>query len=128
MTILVADDDPICRKIVVLRLRSLGEFKVAEATDGNEALALLKRNRYDGLIVDWQMPGRSGLEIVREIRKAGVAMPLLMVTGESEKEKVVEAIRAGVTDYLIKPFDNETLQAKLQKFVEWFQPEAVAGT
>jgi two-component system, chemotaxis family, chemotaxis protein CheY len=127
MTILVADDDPICRKIVVLRLRGLGDFKVAEAADGNEALAMLKRNHYDGLIVDWQMPGRSGLEIVREIRKAGVAMPMLMVTGESDKQKVVEAIRAGVTDYLIKPFVKETLQAKLIKFVEWFQPAAAAG-
>jgi two-component system chemotaxis response regulator CheY len=89
-------------------------------------LTLLKRNHFDGMIVDWQMPGHSGLEIVREIRKAGVHMPMLMVTGESEKERVVEAIKAGVTDYLIKPFDTQSLEAKLQKFVAWFQPVAAA--
>jgi two-component system chemotaxis response regulator CheY len=123
MTILVVDDDPTCRKIVALQLKNFGDIKVTVAQDGNEAWTLLKRNHYDGLIIDWQMPGRSGLEIVREIRKVGIRMPLLMVTGESEKEKVVEAIRAGVTDYLIKPFTNETLMAKLEKFIEWVQPK-----
>ncbi len=127
MRILVADDDPTCRKIVALRLRKLGQITVAEAADGNEAWSLLKHNHYDGVIVDWQMPGRSGLEIVREIRKAGVEMPLLMVTGESEKERVVAAIRAGVTDYLIKPFDPAALQAKLEKFVAWFGPKEAAA-
>jgi two-component system chemotaxis response regulator CheY len=127
INILVADDDPTCRKIVALRLKGLGQFTVAEAADGNEAWTMLKRQHYDGLIVDWQMPGRSGLEIVREIRKARVKMPLLMVTGESEKERVVEAIKAGVTDYLVKPFDKGTLEAKLAKFVAWFQPNAAAG-
>src|SRR5262249_49703808 len=105
MKILVADDDPICRKIMAKRLRAFEDCEVVEAADGNEAWTMLKRNHFDGMIVDWQMPGRDGLEIVREIRKAGVNMPLLMVTGESEKERVVEAIKAGVTDYLIKPFD-----------------------
>jgi two-component system chemotaxis response regulator CheY len=124
MNILVADDDPTCRKIMALRLRKLGQITVSEAADGNEALAMLKRNHFDGMIVDWQMPGHSGLEIVREIRKAGVTMPMLMVTGESEKERVVEAIRAGVTDYLIKPFDTDALQAKLEKFVAWFETAA----
>ena len=127
MNILVANDDPTCRKIVALRLRKLGDITVAEAADGNEALAMLKRSHFDGLIVDWQMPGHSGLEIVREIRKAAVAMPLLMVTGESDKDRVVEAIRAGVTDYLIKPFDTDSLQAKLEKFVAWFQPKESAA-
>jgi two-component system chemotaxis response regulator CheY len=85
---------------------------------------LLKRNHFDGMVVDWQMPGHSGLEIVREIRKAGLEMPLLMVTGESEKERVVEAIRAGVTDYLIKPFEGQALEEKLKHFVAKLQPAA----
>jgi two-component system chemotaxis response regulator CheY len=127
MKILVVDDDPICRKIVAKRLRAFEDFEVTEAADGNEALAMLKRNHFDGMVVDWQMPGHSGLELVREIRNAGINMPLLMVTGESEKERVVEAIRAGVTDYLIKPFDTQSLEAKLEKFVAWFQPAAADG-
>ncbi len=118
MKILVVDDDPTCRSIVAIRLKSLGGIEVTQAEDGDKAWALLKRNRYDGAIVDWQMPGKSGLEIVREIRKAGNAIPLLMVTAESEKERVIEAIHAGITDYLIKPFDTQTLLAKLGKFVE----------
>jgi two-component system chemotaxis response regulator CheY len=124
MKILVADDDPICRKIVAKRLRAFDDLEVVEVADGNEALTMLKRNHFDGMVLDWQMPGHSGLEIVREIRKAGLSMPLLMVTGESEKERVVEAIKAGVTDYLIKPFESQSLEAKLQKFVAWFQPAA----
>jgi two-component system, chemotaxis family, chemotaxis protein CheY len=123
MTILVADDDPICRKLVARRLRGFDEIEVVEASDGNEAWSLLNSHYYDGLIVDWQMPGRSGLEIVREIRKSRAKMPLLMVTGESEKERVVEAIKAGVTDYLIKPFNKQTLEAKLERFVAPFQCE-----
>ena len=99
-------------------MKALGGVQVSEAEDGDRAWGLLKRNHYDGAVVDWQMPGKSGLEIVREIRKSGIAIPLLMVTGESEKERVIEAIHAGITDYLIKPFDTNTLQAKLGKFVE----------
>jgi two-component system chemotaxis response regulator CheY len=118
MRILVIDDDPICRKVVAIHLKGLGNIEVNEAGDGDKAWALLKRNHYDGAIVDWQVPGKSGLEIVREIRKAGIPIPLLMVTGESERERVIEAIRAGITDYLLKPFDAATLLAKLGKFVE----------
>jgi two-component system chemotaxis response regulator CheY len=127
MKILVVDDDPICRKIIVLRLKTFVDVEIAEAKDGDEAWVALKHNHYDGMIIDWQMPGRSGLEIVRAIRKAGVGLPLLMVTGESEKEKVVEAIRAGITDYLIKPFDTAALLAKLEKFLEWVRPKEAAS-
>jgi two-component system chemotaxis response regulator CheY len=118
MKILVVDDDPTCRTIMAIRLKRLEGIEVSEAEDGDEAWALLKRNHYDGVIVDWQMPGKTGLEIVRGIRQAGSTIPLLMVTAESEKQRVVEAIRAGVTDYLVKPFDSEALLAKLGKFVE----------
>ncbi len=122
MKILVVDDDRTCRAIVAIRLKGLGGIEVTEAEDGDKAWALLKRNYYDGAVLDWQMPGKSGLEIVRGIRKAGLTMPLLMVSGEAEKERVIEAIRAGITDYLIKPFDSETLLAKLGKFVELGRP------
>ena len=93
MKILVVDDDPTCRTIVAIRLKGLGGIEVSEAEDGDKAWALLKRNHYDGAIVDWQMPGKTGLEIVRGIRKAGITIPLLMVTAESEKERVIEAIQ-----------------------------------
>ena len=123
MRILVIDDDPTCRAVVAVRLKGLGGIEVTRAADGDEAWALLKRNHYDGAIVDWQMPGKSGLEIVRAIREAGIAMPLLMVTAESERDRVIEAIHAGITDYLIKPFDSETLLAKFGKLMQLAVPE-----
>ena len=82
MKILVVDDDPTCRAIVAIRLKGLEGIEVSQAEDGDKAWALLKRNHYDGAIVDWQMPGKSGLEIVRGIRKARITIPLLMVSGE----------------------------------------------
>ena len=123
MKILVVDDDPTCRAVVAIRLKGLGGIEVTQAADGDEAWALLKHNHYDGAIVDWQMPGKSGLEIVRAIRTAGIAIPLLMVTGESERDRVIEAIHAGITDYLIKPFDTQTLLAKLGRLVELTAPK-----
>jgi two-component system, chemotaxis family, chemotaxis protein CheY len=127
MKILVVDDDPTCRKIVALRLKAVKGVEVTEAEDGDKAWGLLKRNHFDGAIVDWQMPGKSGLEIVRAIRQAGIKIPLLMVTAESDKERVVEAIHAGVTDYLIKPFDADALLAKLGRFVESSRAKATDG-
>ena len=126
MRILVVDDDPACRAIVAVCLKVLGDIEVCEAEDGDAAWALLKRNHYDGAVLDWQMPGKSGLEIVREIRRAGTAIPLLMVTGESEKQRVIEAIQGGITDYLIKPFDAGVLRAKLGKFAELARPNMAA--
>ena len=127
MKVLVVDDDPTCLAIVANHLKALAGIEVSEAEDGDKAWALLKRNHYDGAVVDWQMPGKSGLAIVREIRKAGITIPILMVTGESEKERVVEAIRAGITDYLIKPFDAETLQGKLDRFFALTRQRRSAG-
>jgi two-component system chemotaxis response regulator CheY len=121
--ILVVDDDPTCRTIVALRLKGIQGTEVTEAEDGDKAWALLKRNHYDGAIIDWQMPGKTGLEIVRAIRQAGIPMPLLMMSGESEKERVVEAIHAGISDYLIKPFDTAALLAKLGKFTDMASPK-----
>jgi two-component system chemotaxis response regulator CheY len=118
MRILIVDDDPTCRKIVDLRVKAYEGVEVVESADGDDAWTQLKRNHFDGVIVDWQMPGKNGLDIVRGIRKAGLRVPLMMVTGESEREKVVEAIQAGVNDYLIKPFDRDSLTAKLGKFLE----------
>jgi two-component system, chemotaxis family, chemotaxis protein CheY len=128
MKILVVDDDPTCRTIVALRLKGLKGIEVCEAEDGDKAWALLKHDHFDGAVIDWQMPGKSGLEIVRAIRKEGVRMPLLMMSAESEKERVIEAIHAGITDYLIKPFDTNALLAKLGKFVEMTRPAVPAGS
>ena len=98
MKILVIDDDSTCRTIVAIRLKSLGSIDVTEAEDGDKAWALLKRNHYDGAIVDWQMPGKSGLEVVREIRKAKFQRPILpgetvrLALKLSEKDGTIQAL------------------------------------
>jgi two-component system, chemotaxis family, chemotaxis protein CheY len=125
--ILVVDDDPTCRTIVALRLKGLKGVDVVEAEDGDKAWALLKRSHFDGAVIDWQMPGKSGLEIVRAIRRAGISMPLLMVSAETDKQRVVEAIHAGISDYLIKPFDTAALLAKLTRFAEAARPQALCA-
>jgi two-component system chemotaxis response regulator CheY len=72
--------------------------------------------KYDLVLTDWNMPGKNGLEVIQEIRKSNKDVPIIMVTTEAEKTRVMEAIQAGVSDYLVKPFTAETLRAKLEKF------------
>jgi two-component system, chemotaxis family, chemotaxis protein CheY len=69
------------------------------------------------VITDWNMPEKSGLELTAELRALGATVPIIMVTTESQKSQVVKAIQAGITDYLTKPFDNEVLRAKLDRYV-----------
>ncbi len=122
MRILVSDDDPILRKFVSIKLRDLGE--IHEACDGSETLAKLKQHKIDLLLLDWVMPVLSGLDVPKTIRGRGMQLPVIMVTAESCKQRVVTALEAGATDYLIKPFEASTLLAKIQKF---FRPQAQGG-
>jgi two-component system chemotaxis response regulator CheY len=116
MKVLLADDDPLCRTLVKVSLKGIEGTDVKEAEDGDQALRLLRGSSFDLVILDWQMPGKDGLEIVKSLRAMGSRVPVLMVTAEAAKDRVVEAIRAGVSDYLIKPFETTALWAKLTKF------------
>ena len=69
------------------------------------------------MLTDWNMPNKSGIDLTKEIRATGSKVPIFMITTEAEKTRVVEAIQAGITDYLTKPFTQESLQSKLEKFV-----------
>jgi two-component system chemotaxis response regulator CheY len=116
MKILVADDDPICRTLISVSVKSIDGMDVTVAEDGDQAWALMNGRTFDLVILDWQMPGKTGLEIAARARSMGSRVPILMVTAEAEKERVMEAIQAGVSDYLIKPFDTTLLWEKLNKF------------
>jgi two-component system, chemotaxis family, chemotaxis protein CheY len=111
--ILVADDDPLMRTLMTIGLVDVAE--VVEAADGTEVLQLLRDGRFDLLLLDWDMPGTNGLEVLRTIRQQGCQTPIIMVTGKNERVDVLNAIYAGVSDYLIKPFDIDTLYRKVQK-------------
>lgn len=113
--VLVADDSSAMRKIIMRSLRAVGVPSAVEAADGNEAVAVFEPGHFDMVLTDWNMPGKTGLEVVREIRAQDKNIPIIMITTEAEKGRVVQAIQAGVSDYLVKPFTPEILREKLEK-------------
>lgn len=113
--VLVADDSSTMRKIIVRSLLAVGVQDTTEAADGAEAVSKFQPGSFDMVLTDWNMPGKSGLEVVQEIRQQDPNIPIIMVTTEAEKERVVQAIEAGVSDYLVKPFNADTLREKLEK-------------
>jgi two-component system chemotaxis response regulator CheY len=113
--VLVSDDSSTMRKIILRSLQAVGVTDVTEAADGAEAVALFAPGKFDMVLTDWNMPGMTGLEVLKAIRTQDTAIPVIMVTTEAEKSRVLEAIQAGVTDYLVKPFTPDTLREKLEK-------------
>lgn len=115
MLALVLDDSSAARAILRRHLRDLG-FDVREAADVSSALDLLRSSAAPDLaLVDWNLPGRNGLEFVRALRadRRFERVRLVMVTTELESKQVLEALRAGVDEYLMKPFTRETFESKL---------------
>ena len=115
MKILLVDDSRTMRNIQRKILESLGQVEFAEAGDGLEALKALGGNSASFAIglIDWNMPNMDGLTLVKKIRETDKALPLVMVTTEAEKTRVIEAIKAGVNNYVIKPFTPESLMEKV---------------
>lgn len=115
MRALVIDDSRAMRSILKAILTDLG-FEVVEASDGREAIDLLTEDRtFDIALVDWNLPVMNGLEIVTEVRKDPdlAGMRMLMVTTETEFERVSQALQAGADEYIMKPFDRDMLLDKL---------------
>ena len=120
MKILIVDDFSTMRRIIKGLLSELGFSNVEEADDGNSALPLLKANHYDFLVTDWNMPGMTGIELLKAVRADGklAKLPVLMVTAEAKREQIVEAAQAGVNGYVVKPFTANTLKEKMDKIFE----------
>ncbi len=119
--VLVVDDFPTMRRIVKNLLKQLGFENIDEAEDGGQALQRLKGGNYGLVISDWNMPNMEGIELLRNVRKEADPLkniPFLMVTAEAEKEKVIEAIKAGVDNYIVKPFTADILKEKLEKIAD----------
>jgi two-component system chemotaxis response regulator CheY len=115
MKILTVDDFSTMRRIIRNMLRQLGYNNIVEAEDGAEALSLLQREKVDFVISDWNMPNMSGLDLLKAIRADDnlKPLPVLLVTAEALKENVVEALKAGVNNYVVKPFTAETLKERI---------------
>lgn len=115
--ILVVDDFSTMRRIVRNLLKELGFVNIQEAEDGVDALSKLRRENFDFVVSDWNMPNMSGIELLREIRADADLkhLPLLMVTAEAKKENIIMAAQAGASGYVVKPFTAATLEGKLKK-------------
>ena len=113
--VLVADDSSTMRKIISRTLNALEVKDIVEAENGEQALAKMSEGPFDLVLTDWNMPGKTGLDVVKGIRETDKKTPIIMVTTEAEKSRVLEAIQAGINDYLVKPFDKEDLQKKVEK-------------
>ena len=116
MRILIADDDPILCRLLQLILPTWG-YEVVTATDGNEAWQMLQSQDAPSLtILDWMMPGLDGLEICQRVRQTPTlaSVHLILLSGKNERAAIVAGLQAGADDYLIKPFDPQELQARLQ--------------
>jgi len=115
--ILIVDDFATMRKIIKNILLQLGFKDILEADDGTTALEFLKKQKVDLIISDWNMPKMPGIELLKTVRKNEDLKDIkfIMVTAEAQKESVVEAIKHGVNQYVIKPFTPETLKEKLEK-------------
>jgi len=120
MKILVVDDFSTMRRIIKNLLRDLGFNNTAEAEDGQSALSMLRGGGFDFLVTDWNMPGMTGIDLLKAVRSDERLRPLpvLMVTAESKREQIVAAAQAGINGYIVKPFTAQTLKEKLEKIFE----------
>ncbi|KPW09967.1 Chemotaxis protein CheY [Pseudomonas syringae pv. atrofaciens] len=120
MKILIVDDFSTMRRIIKNLLRDLGFTNTSEADDGLTALPMLQSGAFDFLVTDWNMPGMSGIDLLREVRKDErlKSLPVLMVTAEAKREQIIEAAQAGVNGYVVKPFTAQALKDKIDKIFE----------
>ncbi len=117
MKILVVDDMVTMRKIVRNILKQLGFANTDEAENGEEGLQKLRGGSYNFVVSDWNMPVMTGIEMLRAIRadEKLKSIPVLMVTAEAQQSNLIEAVQAGVSNYIVKPFTAETMQEKIGK-------------
>jgi len=115
MKILIVDDYNTMLRILKNLLKQLGFHNVKDALDGTQALSMLNSEKFDFIISDWNMEPMTGIELLREVRKSDKLkhIPFIMITAESKTEKVITAKQAGVSNYIVKPFNAETLKGKI---------------
>jgi two-component system, chemotaxis family, chemotaxis protein CheY len=115
MDVLIVDDYATMLRIIRNLLKQIGFNNVDEASDGAQALQKMKMKKYGLVISDWNMEPMTGIQLLREVRQDAElqAIPFIMITAESKTENVVEAKKAGVSNYIVKPFNSETLKGKI---------------
>src|SRR5271168_1381175 len=124
--LLVVDDDPSVRRTLHTTLYSLG-FDIGEASTGEEAIALCRIVRYEGVLLDINMPGKDGIETCRELRRMVPRLAILMVSVNDDYERKIEALEAGADDYVTKPFHMRELTARIRSALRRSQASASYG-
>ena len=120
MKILIVDDFSTMRRIIKNLLRDLGFTNTSEADDGLTALPMLESGSFDFLVTDWNMPGMTGIDLLRKVRADDRLkhLPVLMVTAEAKRDQIIEAAQAGVNGYVVKPYTAQALKEKIEKIFE----------
>lgn len=119
LNILIVDDSPTMRRIIKNTLERIGYKNSIDASNGKEAIDLLEENPINFVITDWNMPEMNGLEFVTELRSKSEYkdLPIMMITTRGMKDDVLQAVQAGVNNYIVKPFTPETLEEKINKLI-----------
>ena len=115
MKVLLVDDSKTMRNIQKGILTQLGYTELEEAADGLDAMSKVGAFEPELMLVDWNMPNMDGLTFVKKVRSSGNTCPIIMVTTEAERARVVEAIKAGVNNYVVKPFTPDVLQDRIKE-------------
>lgn len=117
LKVLIVDDFATMRRILKNILKQIGLKNIREAENGKEALKELKKEKFDLILCDWNMPEMPGIELLTEVRSDAELkhIPFVMVTAEAKKENILEAVKGGVSSYIVKPFTAETVSEKLNK-------------
>lgn len=120
-TVCVVEDERVSRTMIVELLKKMGINKIVASTNGQNALEKLKLQKVDLIISDWHMPVMDGLEFYKAVKKdeAYVDTPFLMVTVEDSKEKVVEALKIGIRDYIVKPVSKNSFESKVKTLLKF---------
>lgn len=119
MKVLLVDDSRTMRSIWKRVITSMGDNPTVEASDGREALeAVAQQGPFDLMLLDWNMPNMDGFTLLQKIRETDKRTPIMMVTTEAEKPRIIDAIKAGANNYVIKPFTPDTLQQKIEETLQ----------
>lgn len=124
--VLVVDDHALTREMVCSILRSIGFARIETADNGQNALVKMRDRHFDAVVCDWNMPTMTGIQFLRAVREepAYAKTPFLMLTAEAYKENITEAMKAGVSDYVVKPFTASILEEKIIRLVDEDAPAA----
>jgi two-component system chemotaxis response regulator CheY len=117
MKVLIVDDFATMRRILKNIMKQIGFSDITEADNGKNALKALKSDKIDLVLCDWNMPEMAGIDVLNSVRADDDLKdtPFIMVTAEAQKENILEAVKAGVSSYIVKPFTADTVEEKLQK-------------